>query len=93
MKTFGRLKEGFSLILKKRTEDNMSLVAAKKQYNSLLKELIEKINQKSLTYDLSVGDYQVSDQTTFQEFDIKLKNIIEFIEIQFTSEMDTTSNG
>lgn len=87
MKTFDQIKGEFGLILKKRKEENLPLELARKQYSSLIKELIEKI--KECGRDLDLEDYSIDDNTSPQGLEFKLENIINFIEIQFLSQMGT----
>lgn len=85
MKTFKSIQDRFSLILKKRKNKVLSLELGKKQYHTLMEELVDGVQKQNRVLDLE--DYKITSQTTFQEFEDKLENIIEFIQIQFLSEM------
>lgn len=85
MKNFEQINEGFISI----QENKFPLEQRKKEYNFFFKKLEEKIKETKKEFpnrNLSLENYIIDHNTTFQDFDTKVDNIIGFIKLHFLQE-------
>lgn len=87
-----KIKTEFNNLLKNRQSEKTSLDLAKEKYKTLLQELRSLVLEKGRSTS-SLEDLEISNHTTYQEFNLKLNNVINIIDNQFLIDMANFTNN